>query len=151
MLDPVKLGRLRQDRRAAVFRQKINGPTQSRIGRQPGKPIRSATLQPDLDVLGGNLLPRGAVGLVQHPADRRLAVFHRRQSAANALHPHLPQHGAGLQGGGFEKRLKIVPLTAQATDQGTGDIGVLDVTLQGPPQKLDRLARLLHPAALLRG
>ena len=60
VLDAVDLRRLGQNRRSAVANEDIHRGAERGIGRDAGKAVRSAALEPDLEMTGGNRLARTA-------------------------------------------------------------------------------------------
>ena len=147
VFDAENLGRLRQDRRAAVAHEDIRRSPKPGVGRQTRKPVRPAALHSDGDMLCRTGFAPHGIGLIQHLAHGVLAIGNRAGRAADVLHGDGAQHLALGQSFLLKELRQIVALAPQRQDHGPGQIGVADIARKRAAQQVHRLARELHSAA----
>jgi len=98
-------------------------------------------------VTGRHGLALDVIGLIKHRGQLCRAVTHSRRGAAGALYGHELAHGSFGQAKLGEHVSDLVDLTPKAEQYEAGDVGVLGVAREGPPQIGVAIACFAHAAA----
>ncbi len=95
----------------------------------------------------GHRLAPHLVGLRQHLLQPRGALAHCLRGAAGVLDRHCLQQRPAIQPLGLHQPADLVRLAAEPEDEDAGEIRVLRIAGDGPPQHVHRLALARHAAA----
>ena len=147
VLGAVDLGRLRQDRGAAVAHQEVGAGAERRVRGHAGIGVRAAALQRQRDLRGRDRLAPRRVGVRQHLADHRLRALDRLAGAAGALHGHGAEMRPALDLVGLEQEVDLVDLAAEPDHQHAGEVGMAGVAPERALQGREALAAIGHAAA----